>query len=141
MKRLVDDFLDVSAIEAGKFELDLKPASIEAVLSNCLQFNKLQAAKKAVDLKVNCADNLPTILIDTPKMEQAITNLVSNAIEHTGLNTSVIISLSSTHQFVVFSIQDSGPGIVPDEMDKLFKPFEKTSFKKLPAKKVPVLVC
>ncbi len=135
MKHLVDDFLDVSAIEAGKFELDIQPASIEDVLSRCLELNNLQAVKKGVDLQVKCSHNLPRAAMDAPKIEQAITNLVSNAIEHTEPETIVRINISGNSQSIVFSVQDSGPGIARDEMESLFNPFEKTSSKKTAGEK------
>ena len=135
MKRLVDDFLDVSAIEAGKFELDLQPASILEVLTNSLRLNKLQADKKGIDLQVKSDDSIHRALLDTSKLEQAITNLVSNAIEHTSPGRPVAITLSCDEQLIIFSAKDEGPGIAPEEMDKLFKPFEKTSAKKTAGEK------
>ncbi len=135
MKHLVDDFLDVSAIEAGRFELDLQPAFIHEILANSLQLNKLQADKKGIDLQVNSDESLPRTIIDAPKLEQAITNLVTNAIEHASPGSLVSISLSCDQRFMNFSVKDEGPGMAPEEMDKLFKPFEKTSAKKTAGEK------
>jgi signal transduction histidine kinase len=135
MKRLVDDFLDVSAIEAGRFDLNLQRTSIHDVLSRSLTLNTLQARKKEVNLRVEENENIPPLNIDAPKIEQVITNLVSNAIEHTKPGTEVIITLRAEPHFIRFSVQDSGPGIPEDEMDKLFKPFEKTSVKKTSGEK------
>ena len=135
MKYLVDDFLDVSAIEAGRFELDLQPAIICEVLANSLRLNRLQADKKGIDLQVNSDESLPPIIIDAPKIEQAMTNLVSNAIEHASPDSLVSISLACDQQFLIFAVKDNGPGMSPDEMGKLFKPFEKTSAKKTAGEK------
>ena len=71
MKRLVDDFLDVSAIEAGKFELDLQPASIREVLANSLRLNNLQAIKKGIDLRVDSDKSLPRIILDSTNGKNA----------------------------------------------------------------------
>ena len=68
--------------------------------------------------------------MDAPKIEQAITNLVSNAIEHTSPNSQVVIALSCDPRFITFSVKDQGPGIPSEEQEKLFKPFAKTSAKK-----------
>ena len=130
MKRLVDDFLDVSAIEAGRFEVDLQPALIDEVLSRSLKLNNLQAAKKGVDLQVRRDEKLPRIVLDAPKIEQAITNLVSNAIEHTDPHSPVVITLACDQRFLSFSVKDQGPGIPIEDQKKLFKPFGKTSVKK-----------
>ena len=131
MKRLVDDFLDVSAIEAGRFELDRQAENIGEVLERSLALNRLQADKKGIDLTVECQDPLPRLTIDGPKIEQVITNLVSNAIEHTEPDTAVSIGLIVNPASIRFSVRDAGPGIAPEEMDKLFQPFEKTSTKKI----------
>lgn len=135
MKRLVDDFLDVSAIEAGKFDLDLQPASIHDVLTQSLAFNRPQAAKKGVELRVQCDETLPRIIMDASKIEQVIINLVSNAVEHTNPDTLVSVSISDRLDSILFSVQDAGPGIPPEEMHKLFKPFGKTSTQKTSGEK------
>jgi len=130
MKRLVDDFLDVSAIEAGRFDLDLQPTEIMDVLEQSLTLNHLQSVKKGISLEVQAQEDIPRAFLDASKIEQVITNLVSNAIEHTRPGTAVFIRLSCDNEAILFSVQDQGPGIAPEEMDKLFKPFEKTSAKK-----------
>ena len=59
MKRLVDDFLDVSAIEAGRFEwIFSRPPSMMSCVTAC-ELNNLQAAKKGIDLQVQCDENIP----------------------------------------------------------------------------------
>lgn len=130
MKRLVDDFLDVSAIEAGRFDVDLQPAFIRDVLDDSLRLNNLQAEKKGITLQVRCDDNIPRIWMDESKIEQVITNLVSNAIEHTQPESLVKIVLCCDKDRLSFSVADQGPGIPEAEQQNLFKPFVKTSAKK-----------
>ena len=135
MKQLVDDFLDVSAIDAGKFKLDLQPSCIDNVLTESLRLNKLAATKKGIELKVQVENNIPRIIIDAHKIEQVITNLVSNAIEHSDPANQVHINLASDNKLIIFSVQDSGPGIAPEEIDKLFKPFGKAGKRKTAGEK------
>ncbi len=135
MKRLVDDFLDVSAIEAGKFDLDLQPANIDDILAESLKLNHLQAIKKGIELQVGSENCGHLMTMDASKIEQVITNLVSNAIEHTLPGTKVSIGLVCARHAMTFSVRDRGPGIPPEEMNKLFKPFEKTSVKKTAGEK------
>ena len=123
MKKLVDDFLDVSAIEAGKFELNLQPTYIEKVLAESLRLNELAAGKKGIELELHVEKNMPRITIDAHKIEQVITNLVSNAIEHSDPASQVQINLSFNDKSLLFSVKDSGRGIATEEIDKLFKPF------------------
>jgi signal transduction histidine kinase len=135
MKQLVDDFLDVSAIEAGRFDLNRQWVRMHELLAHSLTLNALQVRKKGVTLRVEADDNIPPLNIDGSKIEQVITNLVSNAIEHTSPATEVVIAFCLEPQAISFSVQDSGPGIPEEEMGRLFKPFEQTSVKKTSGEK------
>jgi len=135
MKRVVDDFLDISAIEAGKLELDLQPASISDVIGKCLELNRLQADKKQISLEFRDAENIPVIQMDAAKIEQVLINLVSNAIEHSKPGSAVVIRTNTDQDMVTVSVQDFGPGIPPEDMKKIFKPFEKTGVKKTAGEK------
>ena len=73
--------------------------------------------------------------MDTSKIEQVITNLVSNAIEHSDAGSSVVIRLVHEEDMVTVSVQDFGPGISPQDMEKLFKPFARTSTQKTAGEK------
>ncbi len=130
MKRLVDDFLDTSAIEAGKFELDLQPGNISDILRQSLKINSLLAAKKDVNIRVEGMDSIPSLMIDASKIEQVFTNLIANAVEYTDPETEVLITFCYEGQKMIVALRDSGPGIPPEEKDRLFKPFAKTSIKK-----------
>lgn len=135
MKRLVDDFLDVSAIEAGKFSLDFQSSEIHEVLERSLELNSLQARRRAVRLDIECEQGLPRIPMDFAKVEQAMTNLISNAIEHSDTGGRVGVVISRDEESILFAVQDEGPGIPEDEQDRLFKPFEKTSVRKIGGEK------
>lgn len=65
-------------------------------------------------------------MMDAPKMEQVITNLVSNAIEHSDPGSRVEISLSQDSRALTVSVQDFGPGIPPEDREALFQPFART---------------
>ena len=123
MKRLVDDFLDVSAIEAGRFQLTLKPTSVAEVLERSLVLAKIQATKKGIELKITIDQGLPDILIDGDKIEQVMGNLLGNAIEHSLPEQYVSIVLKKIEGQLSFSVRDSGAGMSPEIMDQLFTPF------------------
>jgi len=130
MKKLVDDFLDVSAIEAGRFDLDLALVDMQAVLDRSLVISRLIADRKGVFLDVHTCDSCQPVRMDASKIEQAVTNLVSNAIEHSRPGDAVVIGLDMQKDSIVFSVADTGPGIAPEELDNLFRPFQKTSAQK-----------
>jgi signal transduction histidine kinase len=125
MSHIIDDFLDVSMIEAGKFSLDIQPHDAQVVLENSLCVGRLQAAKKGVRLEVETEDSLRPVWLDGPKIEQVITNLVANAIEHSPTGTSVRIAMNANGESMNVSVADSGSGVVPGERERLFNPFQQ----------------
>ena len=135
MKRLVDDFLDVSAIEAGSLPLNLEPVQLSDILERCMILANLLAAKKNVRIQAETESSLPSLRLDADKIEQALSNLLGNAIEHSMAGSTVIIGLKDTGEHIQFSVQDRGPGIAADEMHHLFNPFSKTSTKKTAGEK------
>lgn len=135
MKNLVDDFLDVSAIEARRFDLDLQPADMPKVLSRSLEINRLQAKKKGVALQVEMAPCPEPAVIDAAKIEQAVTNLVSNAIEYSREGDTVRVRLLCRQDHLIFSVEDNGPGMSLQDMEKLFTPFGRTRTKKTAGEK------
>jgi signal transduction histidine kinase len=130
MKAMVDDFLDVGAIEEGRFELERESADFPEVIEESLLANRLQAEKKGIRLYIERRGDLPRVMIDTPKIGQAAANLVANAIEHSPPGGQVRVLLSSDAECIGFSVEDEGPGISPDEAKRLFAPFEKGDAKK-----------
>lgn len=130
MKTLVDDFLDISAIEAGRFDLNLSPADLSQVLDGSLAVNRIQARKKRVHLEVDLPSYPGRVTMDGPKIEQAITNLVANAVDHSRPGQSVTIRFSCDGKEVVFQVRDNGPGIDHREQARLFTPFSRTTTEK-----------
>jgi signal transduction histidine kinase len=126
MARLVDDLLDVSAIEAGVFPLRLEQVNLETLLAASLQLNRVQASQKDVQLDVDCR-GLFDVTLDAAKIEQVISNLVANAIEHSVSGGLVIIRLMCDDRSIRFFVQDQGSGIPLQEVDQLFKPFQQAS--------------
>ena len=126
MKRLVDDFLDVSAIEAGCFHLNITQVNPAEILERSLVLARIQAHKKGVGLVVIIDSQLPEISLDADKIEQAMSNILGNAIEHTVAGTCVSVGLKEADEKIVFSVQDRGSGISQEAMEKLFVPFSKT---------------
>lgn len=125
MKRLVDDFLDVSAIEAGGFQLNVKPTNPAEVLERSLVLARIQAHKKGVELDVAVDPLLPEIPLDGDKIEQAMSNLLGNAIEHSVPGKCVSIVLKEVNGKIQFSVRDRGTGMSQEVMKQLFTPFSK----------------
>ncbi len=127
MLRLITDLLHISRIEAGKLQLDMQPTDIVEVIRKNVQLNQLLAHQKEIDLRFNCNEEQLTLLIDTQKIEQVLNNLLQNANKFSYPSTVVTVGLNRTERGALISVQDQGQGIPAEEMDRLFKPFQKTS--------------
>ncbi len=128
MASLVNDLLDVATIESGKLQLDLQPVDLALLAQNNMNRNRLIASRKNITLDLE-ADSIPMALFDAAKMEQVLDNLTTNAIKYSPRGSQVHIRLQTLAEEILLSVQDEGPGIPPAELDKLFKPFQKTSVK------------
>ena len=126
MKRLVDDFLDVSVIESGRFLLNITAVNPADILERSLVLAQIQAGKKGIGLNVNVLPGLYEVPLDADKIEQAMSNLLSNAIEHSATGTCVFVTLQEVNERIVFSVQDQGAGMSQEAMKQLFIPFSKT---------------
>jgi signal transduction histidine kinase len=120
--------LDVAAIESGNLKLDLQPVDFAKLVQTNLNRNRLIAAHKNITLELE-AESVPMALFDPAKMEQVVDNLITNAIKYSPPGSCARIRLQLVGDEILLSVQDEGPGIPPAEMDKLFKPFQRTSVK------------
>jgi signal transduction histidine kinase/ActR/RegA family two-component response regulator len=132
---LINDILDLAKIESGQIDLDFAIASIPSIAQASLEFVKQQALKKQIQLTIKLAPNLPNLLIDERRIRQALINLLNNAVKFTptggGAVTLEVTQLPSvpnktadtTQDYLQISISDTGIGIAPENIQKLFQPF------------------
>jgi PAS domain S-box-containing protein len=126
---LINDILDVAKIESGKIELDLKPAPILPLCESCLTLVKQQAIQKQIELSFQTSFNLPDLGIDERRIRQVLLNLLNNAIKFTPEGGKVTLSISlppprnSETSTIRFEVTDTGIGIAPEQIDRLFQPF------------------
>ena len=123
---LLNDLLDVSHIESGKFELNKEQEDFSKVLGRRCFLMGPTADKKNITLQKEF-DLKSVFSFDAGKISQAIDNFISNAIKYSPPGTTVTLRLTEQENKVKFSVQDQGPGISEDERSKLFKEFSKLS--------------
>ncbi len=128
MLNLVNNLLDVAQIEAGQLRLDLQPLDLVALIRHNIMLNRVLAAKKQIEIEL-MDEPLPLLLLDASKIEQVLNNLLSNAIKFSPPRTTIRVRVTRADDQVLLAVQDQGPGIPPNELDKLFKPFQRTSVK------------
>ncbi|MBU7585199.1 MAG: PAS domain S-box protein [Nostoc sp. TH1S01] len=132
---LINDILDLSKIESGKLELQLSDVSVRSLCDVSLTFVKQMALKKNIRLNTYIDGNIDSIQVDERRLRQVLINLLSNAVKFTPEGGSVTIEVRqeeagktgeispSNTTNLCFHIIDTGIGIAPEEIGKLFQPF------------------
>ncbi len=121
LSRLIDNLLDISRLQAGALTLHLQPTAFADVLGPALD----ETAAPAVPVTVRGLDETRDILADPPLLERVIANLVANAVRHTPPDRGVLISASELGARVELRVVDQGPGIDPDDRERVFEPFQR----------------
>ncbi len=127
MLQLVNDLLDVSAIESGQLQLNLQPTNLVDLMERNVALNQILAAKKQVHLTFHHAENIPNIALDGARIEQVLNNLISNAVKFSDPGSSVELYVTRQDNRAIISTRDEGPGIPAAELDSMFRWLGRTS--------------
>ncbi|HXM00157.1 MAG TPA: PAS domain-containing sensor histidine kinase, partial [Rhizomicrobium sp.] len=122
---LINGILDMSKIEAGKFELSEQMFDLKEVAEQALRFVKLQADRKGVALKMAIAPEATTVFADARAVKQIVVNLVTNGVKFTPRGGDVRVSAARNAGGIEIVVADSGVGIAARDLDRLGKPFEQ----------------
>ena len=129
ISHLVTNLLDLGRIEAG-VGLQLEKKSVDDVVHRVVVEAQLKADQKRVNLHTEIQQaNLPYVEADQALLQQALNNLVENAIKYTETGGDVIISLETSDAQVTYSVKDTGIGISPADQQNLFEKFSRVSNK------------
>jgi signal transduction histidine kinase/CheY-like chemotaxis protein len=124
--QLIDDLLDLTRIAKDKLQLRFGSLDAHAVISNVVETSRAEAQDRQVNVRVNLRAGAHHILADAAKFQQIVWNLVKNAIKFTGENGDVTISSTNPEpQTLLILVKDTGIGIEPGIMDRIFDPFEQ----------------
>ncbi|BAQ66871.1 PAS domain S-box protein [Geminocystis sp. NIES-3709] len=149
---LINDILDLAKIEAEHLELHLETVSLNSLCDSSITFIKQLAMKKRIQLKMEYPPHLPSLIVDERRIRQVLINLLNNGVKFTPEGGSITVkvaynpppqnpdfvtkifekpenlkpdsnNLSSPSNYIYISIIDTGIGITPDNINKLFQPF------------------
>ena len=128
---LINDILDLSKIEANKLDLEIKPVAVETVCQGSLQFIKQAAIRKHIEVSFTPDQAVATLLVDERRFKQILVNLLSNAVKFTPAQGKVGLEVvgDPARQLVHFTVWDTGIGIAPEDIDRLFEPFTQLDSK------------
>jgi two-component system sensor histidine kinase/response regulator len=129
---LINDVLEMSKIEAGRTMLNVGSLDLHLLLDDLEDMFRLRATDKGLELIFDRSPGVPRyIRTDEGKLRQVLINIVGNAVKFTeegGVTLRVGSSgLPNSRQQILFEVEDTGPGIAPEEMGGLFNPFVQTS--------------
>ncbi len=120
---LVNDLLDFQKLKAGRMELILEDASLQAVIKDAADLLDETAKDKNVEIELPKGEDM--LLCDKNKLLQAAVNLISNAIKFSGENGKVCVSVRDQGDRIIFAVSDTGPGVPADFQQRIFEPFEQ----------------
>lgn len=128
---IINDILDISKIESGKFEISKNGFDLRELLEQIVQLYTVSAMQKNIRLFYTMDENIPIHLVsDETKLKQVISNILSNAIKFTPQNGKVffdikLLNIKNHRAKIKFSIKDEGIGISLENQKKIFEPFSQ----------------
>jgi two-component system sensor histidine kinase BaeS len=123
LQRLVHDLQELSRVEAGTFELNLKPTAVADLVETVTDRMGRQFDEKAVALETDVPPDLSLVLADEDRIGQVLLNLVGNALQYTPSGGRVSLSARRKGKSVRVSVQDTGIGISPEHLSHVFERF------------------
>jgi signal transduction histidine kinase len=122
---LLNDLLDISKIEAGKFELDFTSVDVGEVVDACVASLQPLAKRTRIVLRSSFADDLPLVLADPRRLRQILLNLLTNAIKFTREGGQVIVSGTMVDSELRLRVRDSGVGMSENDIAYAMQPFNQ----------------
>jgi len=128
MLNLINDLLDVTRIESGHLDLNVRSGDWAEFVRRNVDLNGALAARRGVAIEVDVAAAESFIIpFDRNRMEQVLNNLIGNAVKFSPAGSRIVVRVCREGEFVRVSVIDSGPGIPAGELAALFKPFYRGS--------------
>lgn len=123
--QMVRELLELSRIETGRIPLNFQPVSPCELIQPVVERMRIQAERAGLNLTSDCSPNLPHVKADSERVEQVLVNLVHNAIKFTLPGGQIMVSAYPSHNEMVFSVRDTGVGIPPEDLQRIFERFYK----------------
>ncbi|MRX09572.1 response regulator [Pseudoduganella sp. FT25W] len=124
---LIEGTLDIARIEGGKFNFDMKELDFPDFIGQVVRMFELQAANKGLSFRYELTGVLPAcVRADRKRLGQILINILGNAVKFTS-HGGIVMRLQYAREMASVEIEDSGPGILQEEIDHIFEPFSRGS--------------
>jgi NtrC-family two-component system sensor histidine kinase KinB len=121
--RVIEDLLDISRIESGQAEIKLQPVNVEELVLQATDKMRAAFLDRRITLNIELAPDVPRVLADPTRLQLVFDNLLSNALKYTRMGGKVTIAAQPEDSMVRFAVEDTGIGIAPEFLPRLFEKF------------------
>ncbi|MBK8345158.1 MAG: PAS domain-containing protein [Bacteroidetes bacterium] len=118
--KITGELLNMSQVESGNIQLAIIPAGPKEILMYAINATKIQADQKHITIKIDCDEVIDKVQADQDKTAWVLTNLISNAIRYSYEQSSIFLSIKQTQSHIIFTVKDTGQGIAPQYLNKIF---------------------
>ena len=125
VSQLASQFLDLARLESGRVSMACEALNIPTVANLALNVIRPLAEESSKHLKITMPENLPQTRGDSQRIHQVLLNLLSNAVKYSDPGDTITLKSWVEDNEIITSVSDTGPGIAPDQLDKLFKKFSR----------------
>ncbi|AHF15450.1 ATP-binding protein [Niabella soli] len=119
--KITGELLNMTQVDSGTIQINVMPANVEEIVAYAVSATRAAAEQKQVQVAIKIADNLPQVLADKEKTAWVLTNLLSNAIRYSYDNSRISIGVTAGDNKIRFAVTDTGQGIPPQYVDKVFE--------------------
>lgn len=123
LSRMIDEYMDLTRLEAGVQRLRLAPLRLESLVERTLLLLDPVAARRGIAIARKFPPELAPLLADRDLLSRAVTNLVANAIKYSQPNSEVTVTIRETQDTEEVEVADHGPGIPPEQVGRIFEKF------------------
>jgi two-component system, OmpR family, phosphate regulon sensor histidine kinase PhoR len=123
LARLTDDLLELSQIEAERFELEIRALPVSQLLDSCIETTRLRAVEKQLALSVDCPGGLPEVAGDRRRLSEVLQNLLDNAVQYTPPGGRIDVCARAEGREVLVTVSDTGIGIPTADQARIFERF------------------
>ena len=125
LTRLIDNLLNLSRIESGRFELRKEKIDLSSIIKEVIESFKVSTEAKKISLKAVVVNRPPNLYADKDRLTQVLVNLIDNAIKFTKEDGRITVSVDLENEFMRVGVFDTGAGILPEDAEKLFVKFQR----------------